>query len=256
MEIIQKPLHLNPFHFRYLLEKLGPSLGLWRAAEIAALREQHYPHPLLDLGCGDGFVMSMVLPRVEIGLDPDRPALERAARLGIYERFEAQPAEDTQLPDGCLGGVVSNSVLEHVPEIDRTLRAVAGMLRPGGTLVTTSPSAAFSRMLISADRGYVARRNRLYQHLNLWSLEEWRDRLAAAGLEVVQARPYMRPGLVRLWDALELLQQVQVRQARAFGKVWRKLPDVFLDRLAQLAAVTDLSAPLPGGGCLLVAVKR
>ena len=32
---------------------MGPSLGLWRAAEIAALREQTYEPPVLDLGCGD-----------------------------------------------------------------------------------------------------------------------------------------------------------------------------------------------------------
>src|SRR5437763_16243007 len=81
-----RPLHLDAATFRVLLELQGPSLGLWRAAEIAALREQAYEPPVLDLGCGDGLVTSMVLPRVEVGLDPDEKALEQAARRGIYAR--------------------------------------------------------------------------------------------------------------------------------------------------------------------------
>src|SRR5437588_12294565 len=36
------PLHLDAPTFRTLLKLQGPSLGLWRAAEIAALREQVY----------------------------------------------------------------------------------------------------------------------------------------------------------------------------------------------------------------------
>ena len=68
-------LHLDEPTFRVLLEQQGPSLGLWRAAEIAVLREQTYERPILDLGCGDGLVTSMVLPRVEIGVDPNQKPL-------------------------------------------------------------------------------------------------------------------------------------------------------------------------------------
>ena len=75
------PLHLPAPMFRVLLEQQGPSLGLWRAAEVAALREQGYHRPVLDLGCGDGLVTSLVLRPVEVGVDPDGTALARAARL-------------------------------------------------------------------------------------------------------------------------------------------------------------------------------
>jgi hypothetical protein len=37
--LTQRPLYLDAPTFRVLLEQQGPSLGLWRAAEIAALRE-------------------------------------------------------------------------------------------------------------------------------------------------------------------------------------------------------------------------
>ena len=79
----QHPLHLDTSTFRVLLEQQGPSLGLWRAAEIAVLREVTYERPILDLGCGDGLVTSLVVPYVEIGLDPNEKVLVQAARRGV-----------------------------------------------------------------------------------------------------------------------------------------------------------------------------
>ncbi|HEY9726835.1 MAG TPA: class I SAM-dependent methyltransferase, partial [Chroococcales cyanobacterium] len=66
-----RSLHLDAATLQVLLKQQGPSLGVWRAAEIAALREQTYEPPILDLGCGDGLVTSMVVPKVNIGIDPD-----------------------------------------------------------------------------------------------------------------------------------------------------------------------------------------
>jgi len=66
------PLHLDATTFRTLFIAQGPSLGLWRAAEIAALREQSLERPILDLGCGDGFVTAQTLRRVGGGLPPPR----------------------------------------------------------------------------------------------------------------------------------------------------------------------------------------
>lgn len=255
MKIIEQPLHLNPYHFRYLLEQLGPSLGFWRAAEVAALREQSFPAPVLDLGCGDGFITALVLPGADTGLDPDARALRSAQQRGLYRQVEANPVEESTLPPGSAATILSNSVLEHLPHINQALAAVARLLRPGGRLILTAPTPAFSRSLLLSNRSYAERRNRALQHLNLWPLEEWRERLCRAGLEIELARPYLRPGLVRLWDALELLQQPQVNGIRPFGRLWRTLPSGMLDRLAHLAARTDLSAPLPGCGCLIAARK-
>ena len=84
----QRPLYLDTSTFRVLFELQGPSLGLWRAAEVAALREVSYEHPVLDLGCGDGLVTSLVMPDVEIGLDPNKKVLERAA-LATAETVDA-----------------------------------------------------------------------------------------------------------------------------------------------------------------------
>jgi SAM-dependent methyltransferase len=250
------PLHLNHSEFSDLFQNLGPSLGLWRGAEIAALREQTFEPPVLDLGCGDGFVMARVLEQVDIGIDPDQHALERAAHLGLYRRLEAVAVEDSNLPAGSVGTIISNSVLEHIPQIDSALAAASRLLRPGGRLVFTTPTHAFSKWLALPGSGYAARRNRHFLHHNLWPAEEWARRLALAGLDTECVRPYLRAGLVRAWDAIELLQIPKAGRRRLFGLVWRKLPPAWIDSLARRAARIDLSAPAPGGGQLITTRKR
>jgi SAM-dependent methyltransferase len=256
MQIQTAPLHLPSREFNILFKRLGPSLGLWRAAEIAALREQVYEPPILDLGCGDGLVTYFVIAHVDIGLDPDRDALEKSMPLCLYERVVPAAVENADLPPDSLGTVISNSVLEHIPQIDAALAAAARALRPGGKLIFTAPTEHFSQTLALPGSGYADRRNRHFQHLNLWPIEEWQRRLARAGLQIVQVRPYLRPGWVRAWDALELAQMVRIGSIRLFGRMWRSLPASFLKRSARMASRLDLSSPPPGGGRLIVAQKE
>jgi SAM-dependent methyltransferase len=252
----QHPLHLDASTFRVLLEQQGPSLGLWRAAEIAVLREVTYERPILDLGCGDGLVTSLVVPYVEIGLDPDEKVLVQAARRGVYDSFEVVFAENMQLPDASIGTVLSNSVLEHLPRLDATLEVVARVLRPGGQLVFTAPTEAFSTQLLLPSKRYAVWRNSQLSHLNLWPLERWVHHLERVGLEVEVVRPYLRPHLVRVWDDLELLQQIWLGRRRLVGMIWRRIPPGGLDHLAKWASQLNLSSPAPGGGRLIVARKR
>ena len=250
-----RPLHLDAPAFRVLLELQGPSLGLWRAAEIAALREQVYEPPVLDLGCGDGLVTSMVLPRVEVGLDPDEKALAQAARRGIYARFEAMPAEEARLADESIATVVSNSVLEHLPRIQAVLETIARVLRPGGRLIFTVPTDVFSRWLALPLGCYATWRNGQLCHINLWSTEGWISQLRQVGLEVEEIRPYLRHELVSAWDTLELLQQIWIGRRRLVAIAWRHIAPTMFDRLAQWASRLDLSASPAGGGRLIVAHK-
>ncbi len=251
----RRPLRVHAAEFHYLFKTFGPSLGLWRAAEIAALREQVYQPPVLDLGCGDGIVTSRVLEQVAVGLDPDEAALEQAKRRGIYERLVPSLVERAGIPPGSIGTVLSNSALEHAPQPNQALAAVGGMLQPSGRLIVTAPTEMFSRWLFVPSPRYAAWRNRQLVHLNLWSAQEWSRRLREAGLEVEWVRPYMRHSLVALWDALELLQMIWIGRKRALGVIWKGMPSAWMVRLARSAARLDLSSQEPGGGRLIVARK-
>ncbi len=253
---IQHPLHLDARTFRVLLAKQGPSLALWRAAEVAALREIAFEHPILDLGCGDGLVTSQVVEDVEVGLDPDQRVLERAAMLNIYQRIEQVTAEEMQLPDASIETVVSNSVLEHLPRLDETLQSIARVLRPGGKLIFTSPTERFSTWLVLPLKRYASWRNHELYHLNLWSIESWRCHLEQVGLEIEEVRPYLQHKHVFLWDAFELLQQIWIGHKRLVSLLWALIPPLIMDRIARWASQQNLSSPHPGGGRLIIARKR
>lgn len=249
-------LHLRAGEFQKLFTQLGPSLGFWRAAEIAALRTQSYQTPILDLGCGDGLITSFVLPRVDIGVDSWATAIEGARRRGLYERLEHRPIEHAPIPPGSVGTILSNSVLEHIADLRTILSVTARLLRPGGRLIFTVPTEAFSRWLMLPLAAYRNWRNDHYEHRNLWPLSRWQHELHLAGFDVVSVKPYLRREMVTAWDSLELLQRVWIGKHRLFSACWRRLPPNLLGRLAQRAARMDLAAPAPGGGRLIVAERR
>lgn len=251
----QSPLYLDELTIRTLLLQQGPSLGLWRAAEIAALREQYFEPPVLDLGCGDGLVMAMVLPQVELAVEPDAIALQQALHQGIYQQAIAAPIETAAIPTASISTIVSNSVLEHIPNLNAALRAVARILKPGGKLIFTTPTAAFSQWLVLPSQRYATWRNQQLCHLNLWSSDRWQTELAAVGLHMEVVRPYLQRDWVSVWDGLELLQQIRLGQRRVFGQLWRRLPTSVIKALAIRMASLDLAAPAPGGGQLIVACK-
>lgn len=257
MQYLTHPLYLPERDFRSLFINLGPSLGFWRGAEVAAMREAvgSCESPVLDLGCGDGLITSYILPRVDIGLDPDAPALERAARRNMYGSFLPVVMEASGLADGSLGTIISNSVLEHIPRIDDALAGAGRALKPGGRMIFTCPTAHFARSLALKGARYVEGRNRHFLHYNLWTVEEWARRLARAGLEIECVRPYMRPGWVRMWDMLDQAESVWVGRRRLLGMLWKSLPPAWLDSLAVRASRLDLSSQPPGGGQLIVARK-
>ncbi len=249
-------LSLDAAAFRRLFEAFGPSLGLWRSAEIAALRTCTYARPVVDLGCGDGTVTSMVLDQVDVGLDPWPLALERASALGLYRAVERASIEQTTLPPASARTIISNSVLEHVADVHAVLAASARLLVPGGRLIFTVPTEALGSWLLLPSGRYSAWRNAGYEHRNLWPVDLWARRLEAAGLEVESVRPYLRRPLVALWDALDLAQRVWVGRWRLAGVIRKHLPGPVLAMLARIASRLDLSAQPPGGGRLIIARRE
>jgi ubiquinone/menaquinone biosynthesis C-methylase UbiE len=126
--------------------------ALLRAVEARFYANLTLGEPVLDLGCGDGHFASLALAgRTSlVGVDPGWSSLTKAAQRGVYRH--ALQCLGAQLPfaSGCFNTVISNSVLEHIPDVDAVLIETARVLRPGGTLIFCS-QRTFS-LLISLQR--------------------------------------------------------------------------------------------------------
>ncbi len=77
------------------------------------------PSPTLDLGCGDGHFASLAFNYpLEVGIDPWEGPLRQAAKSGAYLALIKGSGDTLPFEDASFSSAVSNSVLEHIPELE------------------------------------------------------------------------------------------------------------------------------------------
>ncbi len=192
----------------------APPVALWRAVELRTLATETFARPLLDLGCGDGLIAQVLFENeapVESGFDPWLTQVHKAPTTGVYLRVQQALGHAMPYPGGTFGSVLSNSVLEHIPDLDPVLREAARVLRPGGRVFFTVPSDAFRRLLSGyQDRAkagdpagaeaYAAGVDAWLEHHRYLSPDMWDAALRRAGLRLIRTTYYVPPAVMRLWD--------------------------------------------------------
>ncbi len=112
-----------------------------------ALRQQE----VLEVGCGGGLIAHELAQRqaLIIGIDPSPNALEvarekvRSSGLGQNAYFELGYAESLPYADGSFSIIVCLDVLEHVSDLQATLKEIARVLAPGGIFVFDTINRTF-----------------------------------------------------------------------------------------------------------------
>jgi SAM-dependent methyltransferase len=158
--------------------------------------------PVLDIGCGEGLFAKVVFAgKVDTGIDPDARELERAKELGAYEELIQCFGHQIPKPDGAFQTIVSNSVLEHISDLEPVLREAHRLLAPGGRFYFTVPSEKFDRysvlnQLLTAVRlhGQAAQFraffNRFWRHYHYHTLDGWKELARRCGFEIVDGYTY------------------------------------------------------------------
>lgn len=97
---------------------------------------------VVDVGCGPGNLLAAIggAPRLIVGVDISRGALDHAAHLG-YTPLLAD-AQHLPLVDGFADIVTLNAVLHHCDDMARVLSEAARLVRPGGVLITDEDPVA------------------------------------------------------------------------------------------------------------------
>lgn len=91
---------------------------------------------LVDIGCGDGFFLSLVGGTRKRGLELNPDAVRRAREKGLDVREGLLPV----LPDASADVLTLFQVLEHVERPVEVLADAARVLRPGGRLFVAVPN--------------------------------------------------------------------------------------------------------------------
>jgi len=270
--LLRRLLRENPFQ---------PATSWWRAIELAVVVEHGLPRGAgLDLGCGDGKLMRILLDAAGaaptlVGVDIDPLETGAAAASGVYRRVHTAAGGALPEPDATFDFVFSNSVLEHIEEIDPVLAETARVLRPGGTFLFTVPAPGFHDCLAgpllpwTPRSRYLETIDRRCWHRRYWSEAEWRAGLGRHGIEVTRAIPYLSAAETRRWETLSRftagvlyaaaggrMQPIEIQRALGLRKRGLRLPD---RPAAWLAAAVAAGVPAGSDGrasCLLVEGRK
>lgn len=184
------------------LKTLPAFRALLRAVEARFYQYVELPQPILDVGCGDGNFAELIFPSgVAAGIDPWWGPLRKARRTGIYTTLAQSLGDRLPFGDGYFNSAFSNSVLEHIPDIQPVLDEVSRVLRTGGRFLITMPSHLFTEHLAGAEfferlglDGMADRYrhlfNRISRHAHTDTPDVWAGRLAQAGMRVEKWQYY------------------------------------------------------------------
>ena len=129
------------------------------ALELLSAATSQADGRVLDVGCGDGFFLAELDRRGRLsergwelqGIDVS-PAVIANAQRWPYAFEQANLEQGIPFPDGSFDVVTAGEVIEHVYDPDRLLRESHRVLRPGGSLLITTPNlqAWYNRILFLA----------------------------------------------------------------------------------------------------------
>jgi 2-polyprenyl-3-methyl-5-hydroxy-6-metoxy-1,4-benzoquinol methylase len=195
----------------------------------------------LEIGPGSGVYLPLLCELFDevTASDVEEAFLVQAREIAReHPNLEARADDITasQLPAGHFDVILCSEVVEHIPDSAAALRTMRGLLRPGGTLVLSTPQRHSPLEVtgrIAFLPGIVQLVRLVYRepilptgHINLLTQREARAQLAAAGFELVETDqsgvyiPLIAEFTGRLGLKLEQWIERRIKGGRLSGLLW------------------------------------
>lgn len=186
--------------------------GFLRSIEGRYFRELNLQGEVLDLGCGDGHLTSKTLPDSKVqGIDPAFFSLRAAKRLNYFSGLVCSDGDKLPYQKSSFNTIISNSVLEHIPDVDSVIHEVVRILRKGGKFIISVPNNNFTKNLSIAiffERLGMVRIANSYRRMFNWISrhhhpdpeERWLGRLRDQGLTIKDEWNYFPPEYLKILE--------------------------------------------------------
>ena len=195
--------------------KVAPlALASERSVECEILSQMPFEPPILDIGCGDGIFASILFDRkIDTGIDPNPIEISRCAKQHAYNELIECTGDQIPRADCSYKTVISNSVLEHIPDLIPVLKEVYRVLNVGGSFYITIPNANFEKAsVISRLLDYLGLNsqqdkfnkfyNQFWQHYNCYEVDGWKKLFEECGYKVADYKEYNPLGHASLNDIM------------------------------------------------------
>lgn len=184
--------------------------------------------PVLDLGCGDGFFAEMTWGKnqIDVGLDVKKSRAPEAEGTGIYKKIVYYDGKKIPFKDNHFKATVSNCVLEHIPQVDKTLKEVHRVLKPGGYFLTGVMADKWEQHMFGSrilGNPYKKFMRKQQVHINLLSEHQWTKKFEKAGFKVVEKTGYISPENAKWMDIFHYVSIPSLLTYKLFKK-WNLIP--------------------------------
>ena len=195
---------------------------------------------LVDIGCGNGFVLEIALDRgwSEVrGVEPSADAIAQAAPT-VRDLIVADIMRPSLFPDSSFDAVTLFQVLDHMPDPIALLRECREILRPGGAILALNHNVTAWSARLMRERSPIID----VEHTYLYSPATVRRLFEGAGFEVIGVGPvrntYSLSYLLHLLPLPQKLKTAALPRLRStrLGRVQATVPLGNLCLLARRAA--------------------
>jgi SAM-dependent methyltransferase len=142
---------------------------------------------ILDVGCGTGLNAQKFADQGHsvVGIDLSPVAIEKFNLRGFKGLVcDVERVGGVPLADATFDLVFASEVIEHLVETESFLREVHRLLRPGGTLVLSTPNSSFWAYRLLGLLGYTPNDLQHPGHVRFFSLKNLSHQLKGVGFKI------------------------------------------------------------------------
>ena len=210
--------------------------ALLRAVESRFYQPLFFESPVLDLGCGDGHFASVTYTKLMLtGVDTEWSSLLEAQKTQRYNYLVSSKGGGLPFKNQEFNSCISNSVLEHIPEVDEVLGEIARVLKKEAKFVFCVPNQNFTKYLAMAEffekiksqsiaESYRSLFNKISRHYHCDPYVIWKERLEKVGLIIVDHWDYFSPSAIKCLEWGHCLGLPYWITKKLFGKwvIWKQ----------------------------------
>lgn len=209
-----KPVDKNlDIILRRYLDERPAFLSVIRAREASIFNSLlPYEAKILDFGCGDGFFTSVSLlgfeHQIDIGLETDSFRAVKARESRVYKEVLVYDGDKIPLNNNSISTVISNSVMEHLLDVERSVSEIYRILKPKGVFYVSVMVDSYERNLLGKiflGNIYLKWMRKRAYHENLLSKDQWEDLFQKNGFKVKVNYAYLDGQSTKLLDLLQYL---------------------------------------------------